>query len=164
MKMAWTIRTLVAIGALAVPGTSLAAQETEGGVEAASFMVGCWAQRPGDRSGLREIYAPPASNMMTGLSQFWREGRIVDWEFHRLDASADGPVLTPHPRGAASVSFRPADIQPDRIVWQNLEHDFPQRIIYERVAVDSLVVRVEAGEGADARSLEWRMARARCPA
>ncbi len=138
-------------------------QVAEDGVAAASFMVGCWAEPGDDGSGLREIYAAPAANMLTGLSQFWRDGRIVDYEFHRIDGSPAGPVLTPHPRGVASVPFRPVEIGADQIAWQNLEHDFPQRIIYRRVAVDTLVVRIEGGEGDAARSIEWRMARAACP-
>ncbi|MDH3223793.1 MAG: DUF6265 family protein [Gemmatimonadota bacterium] len=127
------------------------------------FMVGCWAQSAPEGSGLREFYPPPAANMLTGLSQFWRDGRIVDFEFHRIDRSPEGPVLTPHPRGVASVSFRPVDIRADRVVWENLDHDFPQRIMYHLVAADTLVARVEGGEGPDARSIEWRMARTACP-
>lgn len=154
---------LVGIGQIAVSPPSVSAQSVEEGLAAASFLVGCWAQSPSGQNGLREIYAHPAENMMTGLSQFWRGGRIVDFEFHRIDASPEGPVLTPHPRGVASVSFRPAEVVSDRIVWENLEHDFPQRIIYERVSANSLAVRIEGGDGAEARSLEWRMARTDCP-
>ena len=146
--------------ALAVP---VSGQTPAVGMDAIEFMVGCWAEQPNGDSGLREMYAPPAPNLMTGLSQFWREGRVVDFEFHRIDASPDGPVLTPHPRGVASVQFEPAEIGADRIVWQNLEHDFPQRISYTRVGADTLVARIEGGEGGEARALEWRMARAICP-
>lgn len=154
--------TLVAVSAASACAQTPARIPAPGGAfpDAVSMLTGCWVQ-PG-ASGLREQYAPPAANMMTGLSQFWRGGAIVDWEFHRIDAGPDGPVLTPHPRGVASVSFGPAEVAADRIVWENLEHDFPQRIIYHRVAPDSLVVRVEGGEGDGARSMEWRMARAEC--
>ena len=143
--------------------TAARAQSSPPGLDAASFMVGCWAQPAPEGNGLREIYAPPAANMLTGLSQFWRSGRVVDWEFHRIDAGDSGPVLTPHPKGAASVSFRPSVVEPGRIVWENLEHDFPQRIIYHAPAPDTLVARVEGGSGADARAVEWRMARTTCP-
>ncbi len=158
---------LVALTAIAVAAPACASAQQglppEGsGLSAVAFMVGCWRQ-PSD-NGLRERYAPPASNMMTGLSQFWRGGRIVDWEFHRVDAGHEGPVLTPHPRGVASVSFAPAVMEEGRIVWENLDHDFPQRIIYHRVAPDSLVARIEGGTGEAARFLEWRMVRTDCSA
>ena len=57
-----------------------------------SFMVGCWAEPSASGDGLREFYAPPSENMLTGLSQFWQGGRIVDFEFHRVDSSPTGPV------------------------------------------------------------------------
>ena len=149
------------MGALA-SAPALAAQDRGEGSSGLSFMVGCWAEDPAG-NGLREIYAAPAANLMTGLSQFWRSGRIVDFEFHRIEMSTEGPILTPHPRGVASVPFLPVETGPDRIVWENAEHDFPQRIVYERVAADSLVARIEGGEGDERRSLEWRMARSSCP-
>ena len=128
-------------------------------MESLSFMVGCW-QQPG-ANGIREQFAPPATNMMTGLSQFWRGDRIVDWEFHRIDQGPQGPVITPHPRGEASVSFAPIELTPTRIVWSNPDHDFPNRIIYERVAPDTLVVVAEA-DGPEGRRLAFRMARVSC--
>ena len=146
--------------ALCTPGAS---QVADTGGSPAAFMVGCWAQPAPEGSGLREFYAPPAANMLTGLSQFWREGQIVDFEFHRIDSSPGGPVLTPHPRGVRSVQFQPTEVGAQRIVWQNLEHDFPQRIIYDRVATDTLVARIEGNDGSEARALEWRMARVPCP-
>ena len=159
------LRVLLSIPLLGLTAASLGAQEPgNSGLDAARFLVGCWAQPAPEGNGLREFYAPPANNLLTGLSQFWRGGEIVDFEFHRIDDSPAGPVLTPHPKGVASVSFQPSAIEPGRIVWENPEHDFPQRIIYARVAPDTLVARVEGGEGASARSAEWRMARTECPA
>ncbi len=128
-------------------------------MDAVAFMTGCWSQ---SGQGLREHFSPVAANMMTGFSQFWRGEAIVDWEFHRVDVTPDGPALTPHPRGIASVQFLPVAIESNKIVWQNLEHDFPQRIIYHRSAPDTLVARTEGGEGEAARSMEWKMARVDC--
>lgn len=153
-----TVLLTVALVLAGFPPATVRAQ-TPPTMDAVAFLAGCWQQGAGD--GLREHYAPAATNMMTGLSQFWSNGRIVDWEFHRIDAGPDGPVLTPHPRGVASVPFAPADVSENRIVWQNLEHDFPQRIIYTRTG-DTLVARIEGGEGADARAREWPMIRTAC--
>lgn len=142
-------------------GTPAATAQDSVGMEAVAFMTGCWQEPGGD--GLREFYLPAAVNMMTGLSQFWRDGRIVDWEFHRIDLGARGPILTPHPRGVESVAFAPESIRDDGIVWQNLEHDFPNRIAYRRLGSDTLVARVDGGEGGEARVLEFRMIRVPCP-
>jgi len=148
--------------ALALCAPPLRAQiPLEEALAAVGFMTGCWAEEtPG--AGLREYYTPAAPNMMTGLSRFLQDGLVVDWEFHRIDAGPSGPTLTPHPRGVASVTFSPASSTENRIVWENLDHDFPQRIIYERTGPDHLVVRIEGGQGAQARAMTWRMRRASC--
>lgn len=163
MHARMALLALAAIAATFIPTAPDSRQEAHGGLSAVAFLVGCWAQPGPEGDGLREFYPPPASNMLTGLSQFWRDGAIVDFEFHRIDSSADGPVLTPHPRGVASVQFRPVEIEAERIVWQNLEHDFPQRIIYHRVAPDTLVARVEGAPESGVEGLQWSMIRAACP-
>lgn len=154
-RFARTACLLFGLGCVPAPGPA----QTAPSMESLSFMVGCWRQ--GDINGLREHFTPPAANMMTGLSQFWRGDRIVDWEFHRIDLTEAGPALTPHPRGEASVSFTATELTASRVVFSNPDHDFPNRIIYDRVAPDSLVVVAEA-DGPDGRRLAFRMARVSC--
>jgi hypothetical protein len=129
-------------------------------MQSIAFMTGCW-QEPGAQGGLREQFTPPAANRMTGLSQFWRGDMIVDWEFHRIDLGPEGPILIPHPKGVASVPFASAGVEENRVVFSNPEHDFPNRIIWHRVAADTLVARVE-GDAEDAPVLEFRMAGVSC--
>lgn len=142
-----------AVRAQATPTPSLA------GV---GFLAGCWAQGGPSGDGLREVWPAPAENMMTGLSQFWRAGAVVDWEFHRIDATPAGPALTPHPRGVASVTFTPDSVSDTRIVWTNMAHDFPRRIVYERVPEDVLRIQVDDGVQGG-RSLTWTLIRSDCP-
>jgi hypothetical protein len=58
------------------------------------------------------------------------------------------------------VTFTEKERAANRVVWENLAHDFPQRIIYQRVAPDTLVARIESADGA--RGTSWRMSRAVC--
>jgi hypothetical protein len=60
------------------------------------------------------------------------------------------------------VSFAPKIVETNRAVWENPTHDFPQRILYARVAPDTLVARIEGRTPSGDRSLEWRMTRAQC--
>lgn len=61
-------------------------------------------------------------------------------------------VLTPYPDGKVSVSFRLAgyDLGARRAVFENLAHDFPTRLSYQRVAEDSLTILV-SGPGKTGR-------------
>jgi len=127
-----------------------------------AFMAGCW--RGLTRSGtiIEEFYTTPSSNLIIGATRYVRDGRAVDFEFTRIDQTDSGAVITPHPKGVRSVSFAPKVVERNRAVWENASHDFPQRIVYARVAEDTLVARIEGRTPSGERTLEWRMARAVC--
>ena len=50
------------------------------------------------------------------------------------------PVV-PHNEGA--VYFKMTEQSEDKVIFENPEHDFPQRIIYLRISNDSLHVKIE---------------------
>jgi hypothetical protein len=128
------------------------------------FMAGCWRGVTRNGTAIEEFYSPPASNLIIGASRYVRDGRVVDFEFTRIDQTDSGAVMTPQPKGVRSVSFAPKVVERNRAVWENPTHDFPQRILYTRVADDTLVARIEGRTPSGDRALEWRMARATCEA
>jgi hypothetical protein len=126
------------------------------------FMAGCWRGLTRSGTTIEEFYTTPSSNLIIGVTRYVRDGRVVDFEFTRIDQTDSGAVITPHPKGVRSVSFAPKVVERDRAVWENATHDFPQRILYTRVADDTLVARIEGRTPSGDRALEWRMARATC--
>jgi hypothetical protein len=67
--------------------------------------------------------------------------------------------MTPRPKGVKSDSFPLKEVAERRAVWENLKHDFPQRIIY-RVGTDgSLIARIEGTTPSGERHMEWTMHR-----
>jgi hypothetical protein len=127
-----------------------------------SFMAGCWRGLTRSGTTIEEFYTTPSSNLIVGTTRYVRDGRTVDFEFTRIDQTDSGSVITPHPKGVRSVSFPPKVIEKNRVMWENPSHDFPQRILYSRVAEDTLVARIEGRTPSGDRALEWRMARVAC--
>jgi uncharacterized protein DUF6265 len=128
------------------------------------FMAGCWRGLTRSGTTIEEFYTPPSSNLIVGATRYVRDGRVVDFEFTRIDQTDSGAVITPHPKGVRSVSFAPKVVERNRAVWENPTHDFPQRILYTRIADDTLVARIEGRTPSGDRALEWRMVRATCEA
>jgi len=126
------------------------------------FMAGCWRGLARSGTAIEEFYTTPSSNLILGATRYVRDGRTVDFEFTRIDQTDSGAVITPHPKGTRSVSFAPKTIERHRAVWENPTHDFPQRILYTRVADDTLIARIEGRTPSGDRALEWRMVRATC--
>jgi Domain of unknown function (DUF6265) len=126
------------------------------------FMAGCWRGLTRSGTTIEEFYSAPSSNLIVGTTRYVRDGHTVDFEFTRIDQTDSGAVITPHPKGVRSVSFAPKIVERNRAVWENPSHDFPQRILYTRVADDTLVARIEGRTPSGERALEWRMARTTC--
>lgn len=139
-------------------------QATKSRVSDLAFMAGCWRGVTASGTTIEEFYSGPSSNMIVGATRYVRDGRTVDFEFTRIDQTDSGVVITPHPKGVRSVSFATKELAAGRIIWENPTHDFPQRILYTRVAGDTLVARIEGRTPRGGRALEWRMARAECGA
>lgn len=92
-------------------------------------------------------------------------GRRINYEFLRIAPNGDG-VLTYYsmPNGRApATQFTLASQEPGRVVFENLAHDFPQRIIYAREG-DRLTARIEGQIDGRAESMSWSFRRARADA
>lgn len=127
-----------------------------------AFMAGCWNGDAGRGRVIQEHWMAPTTNVMLGATRFVAGDRAVSWEFTLIEADSAGVTMTPQPRGQAPVPFRLVRLAGDTVVFENLAHDFPQRIVYRRVAADTLVARIE-GDTPRPRSAEWPMARVACP-
>ena len=69
-------------------------------------------------------------------------------------------TLWPYPKGVRSERGFPLVREEDGYVFENLEHDFPVRIVYVREGEDRLAPRIE---GSDGQGPGWQLARVACP-
>ena len=134
---------------------------------ALAFMTGCWrGSFGGGQAGagtIEEYYSTPTSNMIIGVTRFVRGGRTVDFEFTRIMSGDSGIVLMPQPRGRPPTPFRMTASDSVSAMWENPQHDFPQKISYRRIASDSIVAAIAGpGQGGATRTMDWRMWKVRC--
>jgi hypothetical protein len=122
-------------------------------------MAGCWSGRTGSLR-LSEQWSEARGGIMLGTTRFLRDEAVVDWEFGRIEEDGEGVTLWPYPRGSISEQGFPLVRTGEEIVFENLGHDFPVRIVYAPQGPDSLRVRIE---GADGRGQEWSVEREACP-
>jgi hypothetical protein len=82
-----------------------------------------------------------------------------EFEFLRIAAGPDGvPVYWASPDGRPPVAFRLSQSGPGRVVFDNPQHDYPQRIAYQR-SDGGLVATVSALDGSHAMRWRYRLAR-----
>ena len=124
-----------------------------------AFMTGCWTGPSPNGATIEEHYSATAENLLIGMTRYVRNGRVVDFEFTTVERTDSTFVMTPRPKGVKSDSFPLKDVSEGRATWENLEHDFPQRIIYRRGSDGTLIARIEGTTPAGERHVEWTMHR-----
>jgi hypothetical protein len=128
-------------------------------LEEMSFLSGCWAGQMGALD-MREQWTDVEGGVMLGTTRFFREGSLADFEFAMMVEEGDEVVLWPYPRGERSADGFPLVRTDGEYVFENLEHDFPVRIVYVRDGDDALSPRIE---GSDGSGPGWSLRRVSCP-
>ena len=126
-------------------------------VQPPAWLAGCWEQRSGDRQSL-EMWMPPAGGLMLGASRTLVNGAVREYEQIRIAVDNGKLVYTATPSGQQTASFTSTRVTDSSFTVENLQHDFPQRIIYRRHGADSLIARVEGA----ARGFDYPMRRSSC--
>lgn len=105
-----------------------AAEETE----LPSWMTGAWARSDGE-SWADEYWTPPRAGIMIGASRSGKGEVLQFWEHMRIVREADSTLAF----WAISADQKPVRFvatkkSPEEIIFENAEHDYPQRIRYWR--------------------------------
>lgn len=158
MRTKVTVAVLALVFGLAAPACLAAATAAD-----LQWLAGCWALRGGE-PGTVEQWLAPAGGTLLGVSRIVKGGKTVEYEFLRIRETDGGQLeIVAQPSGQASATFGLLRLSPDEVVFENAEHDFPQRIVYRRDG-GALLARIEGTEGGKAREVEFPMDPVACPA
>lgn len=127
-----------------------------------AWLSGCWA-RENAEAGSEEHWTSPAGGMMLGMSRTLRDGKVRDYEFMEIREVAPGKLgYIAHPSRQAPATFLLTRAAQGEIVFENLQHDFPQRIIYRLTAPQRLLARIEGERQGKLESFDYPMRRKAC--
>lgn len=132
------MRALLLLLLLALP----AAAEPLAGLE---WLAGSWATSgPGGRS--EEHWTPPAGGRMFGVNRAYKDGELHFWEHIVIEARPDGIVYLASPEGRQPpTEFRLTHLSSGQAVFENPEHDFPKKVVYELLEDGRLRGSVQGG-------------------
>jgi hypothetical protein len=103
---------------------------------------------------MEEFWSEPAGGIMVGLHRDVFPDETSFFEFLRIVSTDKGLTFIASPRGTGTTEFELAILNQQSVVFENLEHDFPQRIIYRREG-DQLIARIEGQTGGGPQTREW---------
>ena len=151
---------LLLAGSVVLSGSRSAARVSSP-IEQARWLAGCWELQRGNRTGF-EMWMPPAGGIMMGASRTVSGGKVVEWERLQLSEQDGRMIYTSLPSGQAEASFTSTSLTDSSVTVENLQHDFPQRIIYRKHGADSLVARIEGPGQNGTRGIDFPMRRTSC--
>jgi hypothetical protein len=132
------------------------------GVDGLAWLQGCWIQEDSERT-IEEHWMAPRGDAMVGVSRTSRNGRLRAYELVVIRSDSSGITYTAHPSGQPGAAFRSTPVGDGAVAFENPEHDFPRRIVYERAGPDSLVAWIEGPIGGEPRRITFRYGRTPCP-
>lgn len=133
----------------------------QGPVRLPGWMAGCWEQSRQGRVTV-EMWMAPAAGLMLGASRTVAGNAVREYEQMLLRVDNGRLVYTAHPSGQAEASFTSTEVTDSSLVVENLQHDFPQRVIYRRQGKDSLRARIEGPGPSGTQGMDFPMRRISC--
>jgi hypothetical protein len=113
------------------------------------FMAGTWRTVVDGRT-IEEHWSAEAGGIMLGTGRTIGRSGKASFEFLRIALHEGSLAYIAMPGGRSTTAFPLKSLTSDRAVFENLQHDFPKRLIYWRDGA-KLCVRVE-GDGATGES------------
>jgi hypothetical protein len=93
-----------------------------------------------------------------------RGARTVEYELVVITEQNGRLAYEAHPSGQPSATFLSTTVSETSIVFENPEHDFPQRVGYRRDGTDLLQAWIEGQANGKTRRVDFSYQRARCGA
>jgi hypothetical protein len=150
-----------------VAGCLALAASSAGAAEAAAFpgwMQGCWQWVNAD-AGSVEQWTAPAGGLMLGMSKTIKSDKLASFEFMRIAEVEPGKLgFTAQPSGEAPTTFMLLKAREKELTFENLAHDFPQRIMYRGAGEKRLHARIEGVVNGKPKSIDFPMRRIACEA
>ncbi len=151
MNPALLIASLAATALLALPAAA-SAQSTQS--HQLAWLQGCWAMVNQGRA-IEEQWMAPRGRTMLGTSRTVQGADLVGYEFMMIHDQGDHLAFEVHPSGKPPVVFTASTVTDSSVVFENTQHDFPQKIGYRRDGDNAVVAWIEGSRDGEVRRAEF---------
>jgi hypothetical protein len=135
--------------------------QPQSGIAGVAWLSGCWHGTLG-QSALDEHWMAPRGGTMLGMSRTVRAGKTTSYELVLLKEQDGRLAYEAHPSGQASAVFLSREAGDAVVIFENLQHDFPQRIGYRRSGTDALAAWIEGSDKGQPRRIDYAFRRVAC--
>jgi hypothetical protein len=146
---------------LLVATNTLAAQPVT--VDRVAWLQGCWRSTRGDVT-IDEQWMAPRGGTMLGMGRTVRGGKTVEYELVLITEHDGRLAYQAHPSGQPPATFLSTAVSETGAVFENPQHDFPQRVGYRREGTDRLQAWIDGNADGRSRRVDFSYQRTRCEA
>lgn len=108
---------------------------------------------------MEEHWTTPKGGVMVSMHRDIRPDGKAWIEFARIQQQGDEVVFFAQPGGKPPTPFKMVEAASKRIVFENREHDYPQRIVYWLGENGALCAATELANGGDREEWCWTRSR-----
>lgn len=131
------------------------------GIRRLAWLAGCWEMSANGRTVEEHWMAPRGKNMLNA-GRTMKGDTLVEFEQVVVREEGNRLAYEAHPSGQGSAVFMSKIVGDGSVVFENLDHDFPQRVGYDRKG-DTLVGWIEGTRDGKTRRIEFPYKRVPCP-
>lgn len=157
------MKTIFVILVFAVSAASVNAQ-AKADIAAIKWMTGCWEMKSEKQSSITlEQWTTSEGGALFGVGRTIKGGKLISWEMMRIAPDNDSVKFYAQlPDAAQATGFGLKSATADELVFENLQNDFPHRVIYRNAGTDKLAARIEGTMNGKARSIDFSFQRSKC--
>jgi hypothetical protein len=112
-------------------------------IEKLAWLAGHWRMEQAGRV-VEEQWMAPAAGSMLGMSRTVAKGRVTGHEFMQIRVGPGGDIFfVAQPSGQKEATFQHTALAEREVVFENPNHDFPQKITYTLKPDGSLLAVIE---------------------
>lgn len=158
-----TVFSIALFGAVLLPSVTSAQNKLPKADDLAWF-AGCWEMNVPEKSlTISEMWTKPDGGTLIGVGRTVINSKTVSYEYLRIAEVGNGLEYIAKPSSASGeTSFKLTSSNGKNVVFENLENDFPQRIIYKSNKADTLFARIEASETDRSKAIDFPFTRVKC--
>ena len=101
---------------------------------------------------------------MLGMGRTVRGSTLAEYELVLIKEQEGHLAYEAHPSGQPTATFMATTASDSSVVFENPQHDFPQRVGYRRNGADALDAWIEGQANGKSRRVDFSYQRARCDA
>ena len=131
-------------------------------IDRLAFMAGCWQGPFGDQVN-QEMWMRPVAGTMLCTARNVKGTQTTFTEFAMIHVQKDNLAITVQ-SGLTSdkTTFPMVTLKSGEVIFENPQHDFPQRILYRSAGKNGLFAKIEGTMKGKPASEEFPMKRVPC--